>query len=56
MAVDNAEVIALRAKWDQVDAWVRDLEEDGESLPLARLYLAETKALLDFAEEMDDAA
>ena len=48
----DAEVVALRAKWDQVDAWVRDLEDQGESLPLARLYLAETKALLDYAEEM----
>ena len=51
--MSDTEVIALRAKWDQVDAWVRDLEKQGESLPLARLYLAETKALLDFAEELD---
>lgn len=42
----------LRAKWDQVDAWVRELEAEGEELPGARYGLAFAKVQIDYAEQL----
>lgn len=52
MAVE-AEIVRLRAKWDQVEAMVSELEGMGESFPGARLSLAFAKELLDHAERLD---
>lgn len=51
MAVDP-EIMRLRAKWDQVDAWVRELEAEGEELPGARYGLAFAKVQIDYAEQL----
>jgi hypothetical protein len=49
----DQDITRLRAKWDQVDALVRELERNGEDMTVARQALKETTALLDYAEVLD---
>ena len=59
MALD-AEIETLRARWDQVEAYVREMEADLGPLPGARLQLEITREMIRHADElkaiMDDAA
>lgn len=52
----DQDITRLRAKWDQVDALVRELEQAGEDMTVARQALRETTALLDYAEVLDCAS
>ena len=51
----DEDITRLRAKWDQVDAMVPELEAAGQDMRVARQALNETTALLDYAEVLDRA-
>ena len=51
----DEDITRLRAKWDQVDAMVSELEAAGEDMRVARQALKETTALLNYAEVLDRA-
>ena len=59
MALD-AEIETLRARWDQTEAYVSEVEADCGPLPGARLQLEITREMIRHADElkaiMDDAA
>lgn len=51
----DAEIIRLRAWWDQAQAMVRDAEAAEGPLIGCRILLAEARELIDFAAECEDA-
>lgn len=51
----DAEIIRLRAWWDQAQAMVRDAEAVEGPLIGCRILLAEARELIDFAAECEDA-
>lgn len=48
----DAEIETLRARWDQVEAYVAEVESDFGPLPGARLSLAITREMIRHADAM----